>query len=345
MSKILFTLCISFITYATFSQEKPFESSLIIIGGGTSPKDAEVAKNKYEQQTELNKLIETNIEIVLSDTIKGLNPGFYIAVIGAHTDKNFAQMAANIANRYLSGVYIRQIEEKRSSDFIIPVLRPQDLPFEANRFYCLPGLNEFFLADKTDDGSRLTKIIRHSGYYSDVYVDISKISFTRQIGSMEVRYYMGWLPEEKTVLYISQFQFSKIPEDLKVDLEGKIEWTCKGAGRRLSMGDFNPYEFNETCVYSNAIETSKIRGYEYDNYQVKYPMSQYSFEEVVNYHLGKGHFNQLKEVNYQFGEYSYDGYEIRFFSDTISIEGDDGHSWESLMMKDGFIIYEEGGGA
>lgn len=323
-----------------------FDSYLIIIGGGKTYTDAEVAKSRYVQHKELNQLIDTNVKIIKSDIVKGLNPGFYIAVLGSHTDRNYAELITNTANRYLNGIYMRKIEVKESSHYMIPVLLSNELPFEAQRFYCLAGINDYFLSDKTDDGNRLRKVIRSTAYYDEVYVDTSTVSFVKKLGVLDVKYYLAWLPEKRLILYVSQFQFSNIPKDLQVDFDGNIEWNCKGAGKRLVMsGEFKPYEFNETCVYSNGIETTKLRGYEYDNYQVKYPTDTYSFEDVMNYHLGKGHFRNLETINYQIGEFSHDGYEIKFLNNVLSIEGDDGHSWESIVIKEGFIIYEEGGGA
>ncbi|TPN86930.1 hypothetical protein [Aquimarina algicola] len=86
------------------------ETNLIIIGGGKNKKEAEEIKNKYLAKVSMHSQIRGIPTIALSDTIQGLNPGFYITTIGCVNNNFKTQMILRYINQYLKGAYSRKIK-------------------------------------------------------------------------------------------------------------------------------------------------------------------------------------------------------------------------------------------
>lgn len=91
------------------------ETNLIILGGGKTKMDADKIKQKYESKSSaLYTEVIGVVTVSLSDTIAGLNKGFYIATIGCVNNNFKTRMIVRYTNTYLEGVYSRKITLKKS---------------------------------------------------------------------------------------------------------------------------------------------------------------------------------------------------------------------------------------
>lgn len=215
MKKFFLIIILSFLVNSLISA--PSDTYIMIIGGGKIYQDAVNAKIEYQTHKELNEQIITDVEIILSDTIIGLNPGFYIAIIGFCEYEYKARLITNFANKYQKGVYMKKVYLNEYHK--TPVFKPQEVPFKGIEFNLL--LKKFKYVQH--DMSKISEKYVHSSPDKAIVKD-DIIAFSRQIGLLDVKYYIAWIPEIKEVVFINQFQFSNFFNDTE---EWKFECEIK----------------------------------------------------------------------------------------------------------------------
>lgn len=94
----------------TKSVSNLIKTNLVIIGGGKTIKDAEKLKEKYFTNQNFNSNIKGTPIISLSDTISGLNSGFYIVTIGCVSNEENVKSVVKKANSFYTGVYYRKVK-------------------------------------------------------------------------------------------------------------------------------------------------------------------------------------------------------------------------------------------
>ena len=124
--KIFIVFFIVFSTTFIFSQNS--ETFIVIIGGGTKYSDAMAAKKKYLKIVDKQIQILSKVEIIKSDTVQGLNPGYYIAVLGYSADEYRADWICSIVNSNMTGVYKKKVFLKNINNTIR--LKIANVPFK-----------------------------------------------------------------------------------------------------------------------------------------------------------------------------------------------------------------------
>ncbi|MBN2436612.1 MAG: hypothetical protein JXK07_15240 [Spirochaetes bacterium] len=279
MKKFLIILVMLLISQNIYSES--IESYVIIAGGGRSATDARKAKERYMHQSDITRQIKTDIKIIESKNIKGLDPGYYFAVMGFCRDKYKAGLLTNFANKYLKGVYFKKIifnTKENSPEFI-----PDKAPFSGSVYKLQTKAFGKFYNDI------FNKQIIKADSSKTVIVKQDQVVFTETKGLVEIKYYIGWIRETRQVVYLNQFQFTRLFSDSE-------EWdpSCKSDERTVEYGPgFNASESSEVCDYRNGIRSYSNNGYEWSSLTVHFPADKYSFEEIFNYYAGSGQFSEL----------------------------------------------------
>jgi hypothetical protein len=305
-----------------------YETYIIIVGGGKTPEDAQLAKKNYLKQTELTEQIDANFQILLSDTIQGLNPGFHIAIMGFCNNVHKAKLLTNFANRYLKGVYYKKVTLKTKEKS--PVFKPIKAPFSGKTYYL--HLSAF----KTLYNDLLYWNKASSSYETIILVN-NTIVYSEKQGLVDVNYYLGWIEKNKEVVFINQFQFTRlffgeewIPE-CKVD-ETEVEYSP----------EFTASERKEECSYPNGVRSFSDQGYEWDVSSISFPLDKFSFEEVFNYYAGQGYFHFIfKDSKLPVS----DGYCNYFYEVGKKVGMACDHEEDYIQVHDDEIVYYVGGGA
>ncbi|NMO17071.1 hypothetical protein HPC49_11445 [Pyxidicoccus fallax] len=107
---------------------KPLQRGyLVILGGGKAPADAEAVVKNARTPKEL-ALAAGYPRVVESASVKGLNPGFFIAVAGACASKRAAEEARDVLGFLsLDGVYLREVQVPEEQLKDCPRLQPAEL--------------------------------------------------------------------------------------------------------------------------------------------------------------------------------------------------------------------------
>lgn len=274
MKKSTFLILFLFLSLSLFAEN--YETYIIIIGGGKAPKDAQLAKENYLKQPELTKQVDANLQIVFSDTILGLNPGFHIAIMGFCNNMDKAKLLTNFANKYLKGVYYKKVTLKTKEKS--PAFKSNQAPFSGKYYYLhLKAFktlyNDLLYSDKASINEETAVLVNNNIVYSE------------KMGMVNVNYYLGWVEKTKEVVFINQFQFSRLFWG-----EG-WEFDCKEDEKEVEYGpEFKAIERNEECTYPNGVTSYSSSGYEWDTFSIHFPASKFTFEEVFNYYAGSGCF-------------------------------------------------------
>lgn len=312
-----------------------FETHIIIIGGGKTPEDAQVAKDNYLKQKELNNQIIADVKTIYSNDVKGLNPGFYIAIMGYCADEFKARLLTNFANKYIKGVYFKKVHIKKEEKS--PEFYPKTKPFIGNNYQVITG--EFYCFYNDKNCETILKISE-----GVVLVKDDKVIFSEKEGLVEVNYYIGWVQKSKQVVYLNQFQFSRLFGDSE-------DWLaeCEVDEKMVQYGpEFEAPERKEKCEYLNGVTSFNDRGYEWDTSTFSFPADKFTFNEVLNYYAGKGNmgflFNNELEPQGNNKYINKDGCEITY------IPGKDAsldchHEWSGVTKDKDVIEYSGGGGA
>jgi hypothetical protein len=246
---------------------------LIIIGGGKSIEEAEQVKTDYLHDSTLTYLFGDRIQILLSDTIQGLNKGFYIATPGYCNYSKLANFAINLVNTTHSGIYKKEITLKENQ------------------------INKLIVRDKTGalKGTKIT--------YKDkpALIDITahQLYLIRQ-GSFNVSYYLGWSSITNEILPISLLECNPILNSIST-----LEKTCTETSEIYTDEDqAHLYQTNtelvyKTCTYSNGIVIKSVNGRVDEEI---YPTTLYSFESLILHYMKAGYFKGFLDRDYSSGE-------------------------------------------
>lgn len=90
-------------------------SYIVIFAGGKTEADALGAIKKWESSDLKKELPQITPFALLSDTVEGLNPGFYIAIAGNYSYKSIALNVRDEINRVFKDTYIRKIKNIKSN--------------------------------------------------------------------------------------------------------------------------------------------------------------------------------------------------------------------------------------
>jgi len=102
-------------------------SHLVILGGGKTPAEAEAVVKGFAKPQWLT-LATGYPRVIESATVKGLNPGFFIAVAGACASKRAAEEARDLLGFLSSsGVYLREVQVPEALLQDCPSLQPMAL--------------------------------------------------------------------------------------------------------------------------------------------------------------------------------------------------------------------------
>lgn len=206
------------------------EAFIVIAGGGKTEVEAQSAYWLLDKNTGIENEIQFESALMLSDTIKGLNPGFYIVIMGFVLEEQKAKLMVKIANKHLKGVYMKKvyISEALLKSTHRPVLKPVSNPFSTKELYYLnKGLTTIWNTPAQISTMNIP-------FLSPVFVSTDKPAFTRRQGSFDAEYFLAWFPSTKTVAYISEFQFS---EKLGIEYLEQIS-ECQEQRENYMMGEF-----------------------------------------------------------------------------------------------------------
>jgi hypothetical protein len=234
---------------------------MIIIGGGKTYEDALKAKAKYEENTELRNQIISKIDLILSDTVKGLNPGFYIAATGYCEREDLSEIVIKVIGKSMKGIYKRKVmlNEKVLSDNLISV-KVQSAPFEGN-------------FNKYKDEEIIVKF---------------EPSYIKRIGSFDVNYYLTWNKESGYIRYLSELDFTRV-RVFENDTINCIQ---------TEYNQYYPEIFSKTCYYPNGIESVYSRDGYGSKESMLFPLNKFSFNEIMFYYLSNGYFKELLENDF-----------------------------------------------
>lgn len=333
MKKLVVLLMVLLVNFSLFA--KDFETYIIIIGGGNTPQAAQLAKENYLKHEDLTSQIKANIQTVLSNNIKGLNPGFHIAIMGYCADEYKARLLTNFANKYIKGVYFKKVTlEKEESS---PEFFPGKQPFKGHDFKMLKGAFKYFYND-----NNCRNPVRISD--EDVIVKTDKVIYKEKVGLITVNYYIGWGQKTKQVVYLNQFQFSKL-------FNGSLEWIveCKTEEKMVQYGpEFEAMESKTECEYPNGVSSYSSSGYEWDDDTFKFPVDKFTFDEVLNYYAGMGFMEFLFKDNLE--AKGNNEYIDKNDCEITYIPGKEAslnchHEWNGVSKGEDNIEYSVGGGA
>jgi len=279
MKKIALISVIIFALFRTMGNN--FETHIIIIGGGKTPQEAATAKEKYRNTVELTKQIDTEVKIILSDTIKGLNKGFYIAIMGFCTDEYKAKVLTLFAGKYIKGVYYKKVVVEKLIKS--PTFTPEISPFEGSEYNFNIKHFKYIYNDINN-----TNLIYNKSKATTVIVSNAKPAYSQKEGLIDVKYYLAWLPDTKQVVYINMFQFTKL---YSKDWESE----CNVDEKLENYGGFEAIHKIEECEYNNGVKEYSDNGYEWSSTRITFPLSAFSFDEVFNYFVGLGYFSFVFE--------------------------------------------------
>lgn len=316
MNRLLLFTAIMVYSIGSISAVEKETSYLVILGGGKTLQDAETAWSKWESNTELVNKFNSNYDIVKSDSIEGLNPGFYILILGYSKGEKLANVAVKIANNYTKGVYIREVkvleEVYVGSTFSINSEKPM---FSGERFMYK---------------------------YNQAIIDYNNVAYTERVGSFNVNYYLSWSSYSKEILHLSDLDFVRI-----VARDDDELINCDRTEHEVYTQEGDPWngfiESEETCYYESGITTVLGTGIESSWEQVTFPGNKYSYREVLFYLLQDGHFSFLLEHDLGKGAHEFENEYIEVYDNRILIT--DSHWEELLHIEDGNIVYASGGGA
>lgn len=116
---LLMMACLSFPAFA--------ESGFALIwGGGATPEAGQAAKAEYEKNApELNSLLELSPgfpKVMESAAVKGMKPGFHVAVLGFCSEREAMELALSVAKSVEPKVYVRAVDVSSAS---CPKLKPE----------------------------------------------------------------------------------------------------------------------------------------------------------------------------------------------------------------------------
>ncbi len=234
---------------------------IVIIGGGRTYEDALKAKINYENNIELKDQLISKVDLILTDTIEGLNPGFYISTIGYCEREELSDIIVRIANEYLEGVYKRKVllDNNIILNNLIEV-KVKSAPFEG-------------ISNKYRGGEIIVK---------------NEHSFTKRIGSFDVNFYLTWNRESGYIQHLSELDFTRIPASEDDTLY------CY----RSEYNSDYPDTYSKTCYYPNEIESIYTQDGYGSKESMLFPLDKFSYREVLFYYLGEGYFKELLENDY-----------------------------------------------
>ena len=344
MQKFIVLILLVLSSSLVFSQQN--EKYIIIIGGGMKYSDADKAKNNYLKIIELKNQIFSTIEIVKSDTIKGLIPDFYFAVLGYVTDEYRASLICVLANKHMNlvnihdvGVYKKKVFLKNKYSAIR--LKIDFVPFIAQKFDIQKSQ---FSALIDIDGQLYDKNIED---FKTVYVKTDKVIFEKQKGLITLKYYIAWVEQTNEIIYLNQFQFTRLfvsTNEWEKDCEDYVDSV------EYPESDFSYTVYYIDCNYNNGVKYSRDTGYEWDDEKYSFPISKFSFDEVFAFYIDKFVSYGVDIFNISLSEINEDGiYENGYYNLTYipgkEICFEEPGGWMGIKIEKGYIIFYEGGGA
>jgi hypothetical protein len=285
---------------------------IIIIGGGRTFDDAMKAKTDFENNRALRDQLISKVDLILSDTINGLNPNFYIATMGYCEEEDLSDIVLQIANKYMKGVYKRKVllNKNIALNNLITV-HVKSAPFEG-------------FSNK---------------YHGEEIIVKYEPSLIKRIGSFDIRYFLTWNKESGYIQLLSELDFTRI----RINESDTID--CF----RSEYNSDYPDSYTNGCFYPDDIESVYTR----DGYGSKeslfFPLSKFSYSEVLCYYLSNGYFKELlinDFFNDSTGIFNYtddnplkEEYEIY---DTGVLRSGPGfpRPTEELKIEGAYIIYE-----
>ncbi|GAB3328360.1 hypothetical protein GCM10027429_03240 [Marivirga atlantica] len=286
---------------------------LLVAGGGKTEKAGKEALQKCKNTFSSGKVIGNKPFLIKSDTVNGLNPGFYIAAIGISTTKELADLTVNYANEQTAGVYAKEVllRPEIASDHIIS-LKANTAPFSGKTV-------------RLDNGSAVVKI--------------KSPAFTKYKGSFKVHNYLAWIEKTGEITYLSDLDFTTVFASNKDTTKSCTVKTKTFESTDEYMKMFNgKKEKHITCIFPNGVvstEDTYVTGYSKSE---KYPKNTFNYDEVLFYYLNNGYFSEFLENDYSLGSYEEDGISYEMSENFIEIAEEPGYS-ESLSIKGDTIVY------
>jgi len=323
-----------FLLFAGNIQAEKAEAYLIIVGGGKSYADAEKAKAAYLSFEELTSQVGHDIVLIASDTIEGLNPGFYIAYIGVCGEMQKAKLIADFANNYCKGTYIKKFFIDLTRQQIpVPTFKPKEAPFEGNNFSYMPSDYGLNCNDPLSD-----TFINSVSVYDELIVKNDKPCYSERIGSFDIFYFLAWNKTTKEVFYISELHFSRIPDLINGG-------DCNISSEEYSMGEMVYTKTTDECIHGLDITSQEISDFESYEYYMHFPSNTFGFREVLMYELSAdGNFEYFLQNDY-FKNKQTEEHTMYEYSSGVKLFFEGPNEWSNIMVEDGYIEYNTGGGA
>ncbi|MEL6649256.1 MAG: hypothetical protein AAFQ87_00480 [Bacteroidota bacterium] len=310
----------------TLKGQSTTKTDLIIIGGGRSYADAQKAKQGYQAMPELDAQFAGPLSIIKSDSIEGLKPGFYIAILGYCQDPQKAESILKVCRQYLPGVYKRRVSHPVSKAIRF---RPQKAPFAGEMRYLLL---EFF--PEVQNGPTPDTRFRLSGYLTNTEVLVQTQDPVRQhqLGELTVNVYRAWHPKRHTYFYLSEYQFSRI-----FPLESLRTENCTEEKYNHDVGGFEYPHEERLCKYGDReifYETDIESVFRSVTYYV------YSFREVLMYHIGRGDFDLVNAIEPS----DVPGPDCIPKLSKNKLEYECDFEFSGIKIKEGKVVYYDGAG-
>jgi hypothetical protein len=288
------------------------DAYIIIIGGGKTYEDAINAKDNFENNTVLREQLISRTNLILSDSVDGLNPNYYIASIGYCEEEDLSDIVLQIANKYMKGVYKRKVKlDKNIVLNNLITVKVNAAPFQG----------------------------KSNKYQGEAIIVKYEPSLIKRIGSFDINYFLIWNKESGYIQQLSELEFTNI------SINELDTMSCF----RSQYNSNEPDSYLIRCFYPNDIESV----YTQDGYGSKesmlFPLTKFSYNEVLCYYLGKGYFKELLENDYfndSTGMFDYsdeDPFKVEYkIYDTSILRSGIGfpRPLEELKIEGDYIIYE-----
>jgi hypothetical protein len=237
------------------------DAYIIIIGGGKTYEEAINTKDDFENYIVLREQIISRIDLILSDTVEGLNPNYYIAAIGYCEEEDLSDIVLQIANKYVKGVYKRKVKLDKSIilNNIIKV-KVNSAPFQGET----------------------------SKSQGEVIIVKYEPSSIKRIGSFDFNYFLTWNKESGYVQQLSELDFTNI----RINELDTI--SCFRSGYNSDYPD----SYIKRCYYPDEIESLFTQDGYGSKELMFFPLRKFSYNQVLCYYLSNGYFKELLENDY-----------------------------------------------
>jgi len=331
-------------TPATVASPKPGPvMHLAILGGGTTREAADSVRAAYLADTVLFRQIPSTPSIVLSDSVRGLNPGFFIAVLGQCPDPIKIDILVKMVNAQHPGAYRKAIPLR--SGFAMPpcpLVQPATSPFDMRQARHL-SLSRILPWQDTASSSVWKE--RFTTWDSVLIVRAPKPSFFRHEGIFTVRYDLAWirkLPERATeppvLAYVPE------PAIFQSPVEPKGTPRCKETVRPYKLGPFDARNSVKRCTYPDGSTTFEESDWELSRIEIRTKRGKAMFRDFLLNWAQRTEFSLLAKHAIRSGTSTVEDYEIELGEKHVQLCTDHGTScWELSEDGDEFVYRFEAG--